>query len=220
MIKGTVVVLNRGWLCSPLTEWLWGLNRSEYHYQPVVGGEIAQGRNRGVLAMQGSFVLFVDSDCVPASGAEEQLQGHRVGIIGGVYLERSGCMEVCTTKTFEPTVRYTLREINAAKEAFPVLATGTGILLIRRYVLEALRPPWFRCGQLVPEFLTEDTEFCLRAAERGYPTYVDPAVRVGHVLKGTLWPGEGGSPWVAWEGSPAREPLYGGRWLPEGAHEA
>ena len=204
---GTIVTLNRGTVCSLLVEWLWSLDRSRYHLVMPVGGEIARGRNVGVETMRGDRLLFVDSDCVPEMDAADRLAAWDLPIVGAVVLERSGAFSVCTTKTFEPTTRYTLREVNGS-EPIPVLATGTGCLMIRRAVLDAVESPWFRCGQLLVEYLAEDTEFCLRAAESGFPTFVDPTVRVGHVVRGILWPADAdGTVWARWEGSAAREPL-------------
>ena len=206
MIQGTVAIVNRGWIATPTVDWLWSLDRRAYHLATPIGGEVVRGRNRGVSDVKGGWVLFVDSDCVPGADAIDRLLAADLPIVGGVILERTGELDVCVTKTFEPTVRYGLAELPSTG-VLPVLALGTGCVLIRRYVLDRVPTPWFRAGQLVSDAITEDTEFCLRAAECGFPTYLDLSVRVGHVVRPLLWPHEDGEFWVQWEGNPYREAM-------------
>lgn len=204
-VFGTIAVVHRGTLSATLAAWL----RAQPRWTHVVlpeGEEIARQRNWAAQRMQGEWLLFVDSDCLPPSDTLARLLLHHTSLVGGVILERRPPFDVCAVKTFEPTARYRLEEL-PAQELVPVLALGTGCLLIQREVFEALPPPWFRVGQLVLDCLTEDTEFCLRAAERGFIPHLDCGVRVGHSVEAILWPHEEGAVWGQWEGSVWREPL-------------
>ena len=64
-----------------------------------------------------------------------------------------------------------------------------------------------RQHERVFDFLAEDTEFCLRAAEKGFPSYLDCSIRVGHTIRPVLWPHSDGDVWIQWAGSPYRAPL-------------
>lgn len=205
MKRGTLAVINRGWLSDGLVGWLYA-QPEDLHLVRPVGREIAAQRNRAVEEMQGDWLLFVDSDCIPPPRARLDLLLRGLPLVGGVILERSSEFEVCAVKTFEPTERYRLEEL-PSQGIMPVLSLGTGCLLIRREVLEAIGSPWFRVGQLVSDCLTEDTDFCLRAAERGFPAFLDCGVRVGHEVSGVLWPHEEGSKAIQWEGAPYRQAL-------------
>lgn len=52
--------------------------------------------------------------------------------------------------------------------------TGTGVMLIKRKVLEAMQPPWF----YYPENSTRsmDVHFCLRAIELGFKVWCDTSI--------------------------------------------
>lgn len=201
---GTVAVINKGFICEELVGWLRDLPTSIALDRPR-GFEIAANRNQAVRDMRGHWLLFVDSDMVPPPNTLPLLLSYGRTITVATMLDRR-TFDVCATKTFEPTVRYRLNEI-PAKGAVPVLAAGTGCMLIQRRVFEVVSEPWFTCGQLVNDCITEDTEFCLRAAERGHRTYLACDVRVGHVLQGIVWPSDDGVARVQWEGMPYSEPM-------------
>lgn len=67
-------------------------------------------------------------------------------------------------------------------------AVGTGGMLIRRKVLDALADPWFEEGQTGPEHLGEDLYFCTKARAAGFKVYVDCDVRMGHMSTVQVWP--------------------------------
>ena len=210
MIAGTIAVVNRGCIDPALTAWLWRTAKWAPGVNLVLpdgeGGEITRGRNAGAEQLHGDFLLCVDSDCIPPDGALGQVLSYGLPLVGGLCMERGQDELVCATRTFEPTTRWALEDLPESG-VIPVLAVGTGFLLIRRPVLEALGAPIFRCGQLVLDALTEDTDFCLRAAEAGFPPYLDCGLRVGHRMVGLLWAHDDGQQWIQWEASVYREPL-------------
>ena len=195
---GTIAVLHKGHILSELDDWL----REQPRAWPVVkvrGNQIARGRNVAAARMTGDYLLFVDSDVVPPPDALYRLVAADVDIASGVVPERFPAFEPCLQKTFEPPTRWTLADLPKTG-LLRVPAAGTGCLLIRRRVLETVPTPWFRCGQLVPDLLMEDTDFCLRAGEAGFATYAVCDVRCGHEVSGILWPGKDGRMWIEWPG--------------------
>ena len=207
---GTIATLSRdGGLDLRLARWI---AATREHYPGCVrhsipsGNQIARQRNIAVESMHGEWLLFVDSDMRQRPDTLDRLLAVDRPIVSAVALERTGAGAVCAIRTFEPTVRWALDDL-PPDGALPVLAAGTGCLLIRRPVLEALAPLWFTCGQLVVDCITEDTDFCLRAAEAGFRTYLACDVRVGHRVSALLWPREDGTPGVQWDGDNWLEPL-------------
>lgn len=66
---------------------------------------------------------------------------------------------------------------------------GFGFMLIKKEVFDSLDYPWFKPemitikkpdGSEVVDFASEDASFCLNAAKKGYYTWVDTEVIVGH----------------------------------------
>jgi hypothetical protein len=214
-VRGTVGVLTGGG--APIDElgtWLEGLP-SGVEVRKVRGNQIPYQRNKLVSEMVGGWLCFVDADCVPPPGALEQLLDRNVGVVGGVILERRDPFQVCATRSLEPFERYLRSEI-PARGLFPVVAIGTGFVLIRREVFEALGARhWFRAGQIpgAPDLLAEDLDFCLRAAAVGFPSYMDCGVRVKHEIHGLVSLGDDGEIWAQWDGPdgarlPYAEPVY------------
>jgi GT2 family glycosyltransferase len=62
--------------------------------------------------------------------------------------------------------------------------TGMGWMLVKKGVFESIEYPWFRTRIMQKgysqDMIMEDHEFCLRARENGFDTYVDPSIIVGH----------------------------------------
>ena len=189
-MRGTIGILTgRGPACDPLQDWLDTLPSDIRRYR-IAGNQIAWQRNEVIRAREGEWVLFVDADCIPTLHALDALLEHDLPLVSGTVLERVSPFNVCAVKSIEPYERYHCTELPRA--AFPVIAVGTGFLLIREAVIRGVGDPWFRCGQISPELLAEDFDFSLRAAEAGFPPYLDPNVGVGHETRVILWPGEDG----------------------------
>ena len=195
LTPGSIGILTgpHGLVGDELAVWLDTLPPSaEIPRRRIAGNQIAYQRDLavGMLRPQDEWLLFCDADMVPPLGALDNLLARDLPLVGGACLERIEPFEICAVKQLEPYARYTIKDIRGKIEPFPVPSIGTGFLLIRREVLKALTPPWFRCGQIHPSLLAEDMDFCLRAAAAGFPPYLDPTVRVGHVASVVLWPGE------------------------------
>ena len=217
-LDGLVGVLTgRGPACDDLQRWLASLPLHSVPDQVrlVSGNQIAWQRNlvvRDAEARAAPWVCFVDADNVPQPGALERLLSHDLPLVSGSVLERAAPFEVCAVRHLEPMQRYTTRDLKGQTAPFPVVSVGTGCLLIRRAVWQALGDPWFRCGQVHPALLSEDLDFSLRASEAGFPPYLDPLTLVGHSVEVLLWPGADGQVWAQWSGPfgrlPYKQPLF------------
>lgn len=197
-MRGTIGILTgKGPACDTLSEWIEReVPRDQVQVRRIDGNQIAWQRNVVIQAMRpdDEWVLFVDADCVPPAGALPRLLSHHVGVVGGLIIERVAPFAVCAVQSLEPFVRYQIEDFPyEARDLRPVVSVGTGFMLVQREVFNALPRPWFRCGQIPggEDLLAEDLDFCLRAAQVGYPVFLDPVVRVGHEIKATLWPGDG-----------------------------
>lgn len=70
----------------------------------------------------------------------------------------------------------------------PVHSAGSGGMLIRRRVFDALEDPWFRAYQDDATKLSEDLYFCDQAREAGFDIYCDLDTNLGHLFAGVVWP--------------------------------
>jgi hypothetical protein len=201
MVDGVIGILTgRGPACDELQAWLETLQPYPLdHVLRIPGNQIAHQRNLVAdhMMTQGlPYVLYVDADCVPPPGALSRLLGHGLPLVSGTCVERNAPYDLCAVANFEPYRRYKVEDLEGREEPFPVVSAGTGCLLVRREVFEAMTPPYFRCGQISADLLAEDLDFCLRAAEAGFPIYLDPLVLVGHEVRMLMYPGGDGQLWA------------------------
>lgn len=213
--SGTIAVLNRGEIIVELDDWL-GMMRERYPGQVFVtkprGNQIARGRNLAVDRSRGHWLLFVDSDVLPPLDAVERLLAHDAAIVGSVVYERypirvDGRVRFPVAASLDGRKLFD-EDVKVSNGLMRVSTVGMACTLIRREVFMRLEMPYFRCGQIELDMLTEDTEFCLRAfAAAKVETYLDCEVRAGHRADAILWPGRDGQRWVEWIGAQdCREP--------------
>ena len=195
-MRGLVSIINRGTVDRNLLHWVRSLPTWVALGVPA-GNHIPHSRNVAAAETEPDFVLYVDSDSHPPLDALARLLAWDVPLVGGVVCERFPPWRVCAVRSMSPPSRIELADI-PREGLVPVAALGTGCLLVRRPVFAALAPPWFRCGQIIPDLLLEDTDFCFRAKDAGFQPYLDAGLRVGHSIGGVVWPGRNGRPWVAW----------------------
>lgn len=201
-MTGTIGILTgRGSACDELADWLDTLagepGGADVTVRRVSGNQVPHQRNliaHEALDHGASWVAYVDADVVPASGALWRLLETGLPLIGGAVVERTAPFDVCAVRSLEPYARWTADELAMllSPNPFPVVAVGTGFLLVRRGVFERVPMPWFRCGQVAPDLLAEDLDFCLRAAAAGFVPHLHPRARAGHHVDAIFWPGDAG----------------------------
>ncbi len=171
----------------------------------------ANARNRGVAETAAPFLVFLDSDCLPAPGwlaaAQTALTRSTADLVGGrveVFDETPGPRT--GAQAFEAVFAFDNRAY-VERRGFSVTAN----LVTRREVFLATGP--FVHG------LSEDLDWCRRAVAKGFRLAYDDTLRVAHPSRGD-WPALARK-WrrLTAEGfgvngrSPARRLLWAGRAL-------
>ncbi|KKL64746.1 hypothetical protein LCGC14_2161900 [marine sediment metagenome] len=181
------------------------IQRPGVEYMPVMGDALVE-RSRCISATyfltesDADVHLSIDSDITDfdtdaALGMCQQTFKH--DIVGGIYVTRN------TTRTF-PTSMFepgTSVEMSLDPTPFPVRYVATGFMATHRRVFEKLAEDMpllhgkdgarafypFYIPFIVdddegnPILLSEDWAFCHRAKDAGFGTYINPAIRLGHV---------------------------------------
>ena len=156
------------------------------------------------------WLLFVDSDMTTPPDVIQQLLAHDADIVAGLCCQRHAPDE-CeagrvlaigdSTDPLRPgdssSMQYQLLAPSmAGKGAVSVDMVGTGVMLIRRHVLEKMPPPWFVANERHYSGHNEDFNFCLRARDLGFSILCDTSVVCGHVGSTEITP-ENAASWQA-----------------------
>lgn len=155
------------------------------------GYGVAIGRNQAAREMfdhKGepfTHLMFIDDDvtipadaiCRMAASGKDIICGQipAIRIVHGLEIPYVQCMDLDGS--------WPHRWLLPSKDPLRIKACGFGCVMIRREVLERLGFPWF----VWPDedrhqraMMSEDVNFCFRAAEAGYEIHVDPWIRCGH----------------------------------------
>jgi hypothetical protein len=62
---------------------------------------------------------------------------------------------------------------------------GSAGMVVRKRVVDAMEPPWFRLGV---GHWGEDLDFCRRAQDLGFKIHADLDMSLGHIVNACLWP--------------------------------
>ena len=170
-----------------------------------LGGSSIGGRDQ--KPFQGKvdydYLMWIDSDQVfepwQFFNLLEKAKETNTSILSGLYLMQGG--EVFATvkdwdKEFFKKNGYfkflTPEDVSSRKEIFKVSYTGFGWLLVKKGVFESLDYPWVQPTWFdedgIREMTTTDCGFMHRAAEKGFDTYIDPTIIVGHEKTQILTP--------------------------------
>ena len=162
-----------------------------------LGGSSIGGKNQ--KPFQGKvdydYLMWIDSDQVfepwQFFNLLNKAKETNTSILSGLYLMQGG--EVFATvedwdKEFFKKNGYfkflTPKDVSDKKEIFKVSYTGFGWLLVKKGVFESLDYPWVQPTWFdedgIREMTTTDCGFMHRAAEKGFDTYIDPTIIVGH----------------------------------------
>ena len=160
---------------------------------PVTGRPYDMGRNfmcQQMLDHGFDWLFMLDSDVIPPPDAILRLMSHNLPLVSGVYHRRSpphGLPVMCRNGKF--------MESYPANSLIEVDVVGAGCLLIRRDLLEAMKPidpvrgkHWFDwrvdMAHMLPpgEGLSEDFAFNLHVRRQlGVKIIVDTGVQAKHV---------------------------------------
>jgi hypothetical protein len=180
----------------------WGLSQ-KYHVNryfvcnSCLGGSSIGGKNQ--KPFQGKidydYLMWIDSDQVfkPEHffNLLNKAKETNVSILSGLYLMQGGnffaTVEDWDKDFFKKNGFFKFlapEDVSNRKQIFKVSYTGFGWLLVKKGVFESLEYPWVRPTWFdedgVFEMTTTDCGFMHRAAEKGFSTYIDPTIVVGH----------------------------------------
>jgi len=167
-------------------------NGDTQHMYNHRGTNAVTARNQCVYeCLNGDYthLFFMDSDMIFPPKTLERLLKHDLDMVGGFYVRKRNEFYPTAFKLGErPNGKYRAEWINDLRE---VEAIGTGCLLIKRKVLEAVGCPWFEYkwnGEPTGKMITEDLVFCDKVKRLGFKIYCDGTIKCGHVGDMILWP--------------------------------
>jgi hypothetical protein len=125
------------------------------------------------------WILFLDDDHSFPPHLLMQLLSREQPIVSSLYLLRQPPFWPIAYQSKEENGLYTALDLSAHEGTgiVPVVAAGTGGMLIRSEVFYELPQPWF----LHTDEHSEDLYFCDRALAAGFPIFVDLEARLGHI---------------------------------------
>jgi hypothetical protein len=178
----------------------WAVSSNVYNVRNLcLKGSPELGKDQKVFNGEISYdyIMWIDSDSVFTNDDFNKLfdqmkNNTKIDILSGLYLKEGGkeftAVEKIDTDYHErhgKPASLTPSDIKGKTKLIKVDYTGMGFMMVRRGVFESLDYPWFQplgmqgASGLV-NFTGEDASFCIRASQKGYPTYVDPTLVIGH----------------------------------------
>lgn len=155
----------------------------------VSGTYIQASRNylvEQLLESDGQWLAMIDDDHTFDRSILINLLDRHVPVVGAAAVSRKPPYYVCA---YQPGVDHAMgiRDFDGIFQQ--VDAVGTGFIVIRREVFEALEPPWFEVGfDANGRNVSEDVTFCHRAREAGFSVYLDGTQTLGHLTGVALRP--------------------------------
>jgi hypothetical protein len=135
-----------------------------------LGIYIADLRNKAVKAAQAagaSHLLFLDSDMRFPEDTLDRLLAHNLDIVAANYVQRT-MSEWCVARAGGVPVQ------SEGRTGLQwVDSTGTGVMLIKMSVFNAVSKPWFDTPFNGQTFTGEDVYFCQRARSLRFPVHID-----------------------------------------------
>jgi hypothetical protein len=156
-------------------------------------GNIPEGRNAMMTSCAGEWLGMIDDDQVYAPEMIRRLVRHlrdpRVDIVTPLVLRRDPphrptLLAAPTNPVGRPLALPPVVLNPGEKGLLEVHAVGTGVMVMRRTVIDRVSEPWFAFGAS----MGEDYHFCLKAQAAGCRIFCDLDTRVGHIIPMAVWP--------------------------------
>ncbi len=168
--------------------------RCELSFQYFWGYNVEQVRNIMVaytLRNNFDYLFSVDSDIILTEDCLIRLlecQDSRRAISSGVYIQRKEGERIPEIYVDNPhTGGQTNIHIDQVQgdARIDVAAVGFGCCLVRKEVFERVGNPWFEYRSNIDfsKVVSEDVDFCVKAAQHGYKIVADTGIKLRHISK-------------------------------------
>lgn len=157
-------------------------------------GSVVQNLNRAVRELRGEWAWLQSDDHRFAPDLLLHLLALQAPIVVPLCVKRSPPYRLLVgreTTVEDPHSGRTypgfvpLNSEDLPAEPFSVEIAGTGGMLVRREVFDAIGYPYFESTDGL--YLNEDVEFCRRARAAGFQILCDPTARLGHISSVPVW---------------------------------
>lgn len=122
--------------------------------------------------------MWIDNDQVFDFKIFEQLVKHNLPIVSGIY-KKNHLMYACCGLNGKTL---TVNDVEGKNELIEVKANGMGFMLVKNNVFDLIQDPF----EPLDFDQWEDFSFQLKAREKGFKSYIDPTIIVGHEKKTIL----------------------------------
>lgn len=158
----------------------------EVTYQHFYGYQIDQIRNLiADWTIKGFDYLFsVDSDITFESDTLLKLLSHDKDIVSGMYIQR--IQGTHNLEIYNDKGRLTYEELYN-KGLVEIFGCGFGCVLVKKEVFVGVGYPQFEYHSAIDHnsTISEDTDFCKKAVEKGFKIWVDTSIKCSHI--GNYW---------------------------------
>lgn len=159
-----------------------------------IGGSVLRGKDQKPFdgKIDYTHLMWIDSDIIFTPQDFQKLLDNDKDVVSGLYSmtdqQHYTAVQEWDEEYFLQHGTFRFLQKNEARiyklPLMPVVYNGMGFMLVKKGVFESLQYPWFepihKTIQNIEDFTSEDVAFCLKAREKGYEIFVDPAVIVGH----------------------------------------
>jgi FkbM family methyltransferase len=157
----------------------------ETDFQFFYGYNIDQIRNLiANWAQKYDYLFSVDSDIVMPPDTLKKLIAHNKDIVTGMYIQRIPETHALEIFGMGGRMPYDLIKGQGLLE---IDGCGFGCVLVKSEVFKAIEYPQFVYHSALDhkDTISEDTDFCLKAKNKGFKVWVDTSIKCNH--KGTTW---------------------------------
>ena len=158
-------------------------------YQHFYGYRVDQVRNLiADWVVRGFDYLFsVDHDITFPSDTLKKLLAHDKDLVSGVYRQR---LEPQLLEIYEPFgTRMSTEDLYGKQwNLVGIGGCGFGCVLVKKEVLASVGYPQFEYHPALDHnnTISEDTDFCKKAMNKGFKLWCDPSIRCGHIGSTTM----------------------------------
>lgn len=181
-----IAVLNQGWIRPELTDLIVSLKGTNLYYLYITypaKKPITNNRNDVVgkfLDTDADFLLMIDGDNVPPQDIIK-LADYNKPVIGGMcfgYMDNN-LIPFCMEKNKEGM--YDIADVYVGEGVKEVDAIGSGVMMIRRDVLEEVPKPFENTYDAFGKKIKGlDFHFCEKAKKKGYKIYCNTDMPCSH----------------------------------------